>query len=408
MTRPRTTRTDESSQRPRVAVMTGSRSEYGLLRGLIEEIHGSPALELQLIVAGMHLIAELGDTRATVAAEFPISAEVPMAPTADTRVGMAEGVADGLRRFTRTLSELSPDLLVVLGDRTEAFAAATAAGYLEIPVAQLHGGDVSGNPIDDFQRDAIARVATLHFPATETSAARLGQLGVTGTTTISGAPGLDEIFARTPAARDVVAAQCGLDAAAPWVAFVYHPNPAHDDFHNATEAAAALAGTLDWCDEIEGQLAVIYPNNDAGHQSVIDAIEKVRNHPRVRIFQSLERDRFLDLLHHATLLVGNSSCGLIESVAAGVAVLNVGDRQQGRERDANVLDVPADAAAIRYGAAQLATDKEIAAKVAATLTERRSVYGDGRAAVNIAAALHRFFGVAPSSPKAKDTSVECI
>lgn len=396
------------NRRPRVAVMTGTRSEYGLLRGVIDAVHHSGDLELQLVVAGMHLIAEHGDTGATVAAEYPVAARIPMAPTTDTQVGMAEAVAAGLRGFAASWAELRPDLLVVLGDRTEAFAAATAAAYLEVPVAHLHGGDVSGNPIDDFQRDVISRIATLHFPATERSAARLRELGVSGSVEITGAPGLDEIFARTPASRECVAATCDLPADKPWVVLLQHPSPAHGAAKNARDARETMHGAVDWCEQTDAALAVIYPNNDAGHAGTIQALEEMRKHPRVKIFRSLQREHFLDLLHHATLLVGNSSCGVIESVPLGIPVLNVGDRQQGRERDGNVFDVAADREAILYRARQLATDKEAVAKVAAILAERRSVYGDGRAAARIAAALHRFLGVAIQAPEPKDTSVECI
>ena len=163
--------------RRRVAVVTGSRAEFGLLERTVIQLLRAPWCEMQLIAAGMHLDPKLGSTLEEVEAKFVVSARVDIMPPEDTRQGMALAVADGLRGFTEVFSALKPDLVLVLGDRTEVFAASLAASYLTIPIVHIHGGDVTGNAIDNFQRDVISKLARVHLAATERSVQRLRKLG---------------------------------------------------------------------------------------------------------------------------------------------------------------------------------------------------------------------------------------
>lgn len=367
--------------RARVAVVTGSRAEFGLLERSMSLLERAPWCELQVVVAGMHLVEELGMTVQDVEARFPVAARVPLEPTDDTRGGMALGVAAGLQGFTETFAGIDPDVVLVLGDRTEVFAASLAAAYLDIPVAHIHGGDVTGNPIDDFQRDAISRVARLHFAATDTSAERLRAMDVPGELLCVGAPGLDVARQCPRQSRDDIAQTLNLTDR-PWIVVLHHANP--DDLDAAgTEMDAVLSAAIELRADHDAELVVLYPNNDAGHEQVLEALEARRVSENLHVFRSLAREDYLDLLAHALLLVGNSSSGIIESATLGLPVINVGNRQEGRERDGNVLDVEPTQEAIVEAARGVFHDPV----VQDVITSRSSVYGDGRASERIVDAV---------------------
>ncbi len=377
-----------------VAVVTGSRAEFGLLERTIALIERSAVIEPRVIAAGMHLVEKFGATVREVEARFPIAERVFMHPPEDSPRGMALAVAAGIDGFSRAFARLRPRLLLVLGDRTEPLAAALAAVYAGVPIAHIHGGDASGNAFDDFHRDVISRAARLHLPATARSAARLRTLGVEGDIEICGAPGLDALITLPPCPREEILGGLGLPSSARVIAVVYHPVPAAAS--TAGEEAEEILAAVEDASGTGAAAAVIYPNSDAGHQAVIEAIEKRREHPAFRIFPSLPRERFIQLLRHSEALVGNSSAGVIESVSCGLPAVNVGPRQRGRERNPNVVDAPADRAAVRLAIERARTDEAVGKAAAG----RVNLYGDGHAAERIAGALERFLGAgaAPRTP----------
>lgn len=372
------------ARRP-VLVVTGSRAEFGLLEGIIEGLLGSKVLEPRLVVSGMHLDAALGATARQVEARFVVAARVPMSPPQDSPGGMALAVAEGIRGFSAVLETENPSALLVLGDRIEPFAACIAAAYRGVPIAHIHGGDTSGNAIDDLHRDAISRMARLHLAATERSRRRLLSMGVEGSILVTGAPGLDAIFAVPERPRDAVLEDLGIPAGGPVLVVVQHPVP-----RAAAQAGAEAAQVLDaaaaFAQSRNGAVAVLYPNNDAGHLAVIAEIEERRANPRLRIFRSLPRETYIRLLAASGILVGNSSSGIIESVSLGVAAVNVGRRQEGRERNPNVVDAEPRREAILEALERSQGDPE----VRAALSSRANIYGDGRAAGRILQALEGF------------------
>ena len=374
-------------RRPCVAVVTGARSEFGLLEGTIDQLSRSAVCTVEVVVAGMHLDERLGGTWRDVERRFPVAARVAMAPPIDTPAGMAASVSQGVAGFALAFEGMRPALLLLLGDRTEPFAASLAATYLSIPVAHIHGGDLSGNRVDDFQRDAISRMARLHFAATETSAARLRKLGVRGEISVVGAPGLDAILSSPSRPPGAIRAELGLQPTGQVVVVIYHPQPYLSAAVNGAEAGAVLDAVLEHVAAREGSAVVIYPNNDAGHDAVVDAIEARRGRSGVVIVPSLPRASLLALLHEASILVGNSSAGVIESVSFGLPVVNVGDRQAGRERNRNVVDTRAEKAAVLDALRRVGEDPVVRAAVAS----RRNLYGDGHAAERIVGAIERFF-----------------
>jgi len=385
-------RDQQEPRRTPVAVVTGSRAEFGLLRGSMDLLSASSLLEPLLIVAGMHLDERLGNTWREVEARFSISARVPMSPPEDSPAGMALAVAEGIRGFTGIFRKLCPRLLLVLGDRIEPYSACVAAAYQDIPVAHIHGGDVTGDAVDDFHRDSISRMARLHFPATERSRRRLVQMGVQGEIEVVGAPGLDAILGEingSPASRNELLASLGMPPGDPVLVVIYHPVPhlaGPDGDAAGREAAEVLSAAAAYGERHGAAVAVLYPNNDAGHLAVIREIESWRGHPRFRIFTSLPRDVFLDLLRSAEILLGNSSSGIIESVSLGLAAVNVGTRQAGRERNANVVDAPPRGEAILRALEAARRDPAVQAAAAS----RRNLYGDGTAARRIVRALEGF------------------
>ncbi len=368
----------------KIAVVSGSRAEFGLLERSLATLRNAPWCDLKLLVAGMHLVPQLGFTVRDVEAHFEIAARIQMHPPEDSCRGMALSVARGMSEFTNVLSRLQPQLLLLLGDRTEPFAAALACAYLGIPIAHVHGGDSSGNAIDDFQRHAISRLACIHLAATEQSASTLRALGVEGTVRVVGAPGLDAIVGRQVRPKEELARSLGLPLC-PWLVVLQHPNPVESDaaepqMKTLLEAAQQVAA------ENGALLVILYPNNDAGHGGMLAAIEDFPPHTRSRSFASLPRAEYLDLLSHALLRVGNSSSAMIESASIGIPVVNIGNRQEGRERDANVVDSSFQVEEIVAACRQALTDP----KIQAALHSRSSIYGDGRASMRIVQALEEF------------------
>ena len=360
----------EPARRKRIAVVTGSRAEFGLLVPVMQAVQASPALELQVFAAGSHLIQPALTLR-DVKALFPIIDSVPMQIAG--RVGRAEdaqALGTGISRFARVFAAHTPDWVVVLGDRIEAFAAASAAsigGYL---LAHIHGGDRAEGVADEAMRHAITKLANLHFPATPQSADRIIRMGerpdrthVVGSSSVDG---LSDI----PAMDDALFAECG----SPSILFLMHPVGRHAE---AEEAAAVES--LAACRE-SGAVLALAPNHDPGRDGITRALKEAAG---ITYIEHMPRPRFISLLKRLSveggIMVGNSSAGLIEAAALRLPVVNLGHRQLGRERPANVIDSPEE------------TQESVArAIVQARAINRTSIthpYGSGDTGKRIAAIL---------------------
>lgn len=358
----------------RVAVVTGTRAEFGLLRSVMHAIHRRSELELAVIAAGSHLIAP-AETLREVKAEFNIADAVPMQIAGRTgRMEDAESVARGIGRFTRTFERLRPDWVVVLGDRIEAFAAATAASIAGYPVVHIHGGDRAEGVADEAMRHAITKLAHVHLPATKQSADRIVRMGERADRVIvTGSPAIDEL-----GSIPELSASRFDELGKPEIVMLLHPLGRPNEIEEADAAAlieAAFTSTAGDGDRI----VALHPNHDPGRDGIMRAL----NAASVRLVSHLPRVEFVGLLKRlASLkgaLIGNSSAGLIECAALKVPVVNVGQRQAGRERAANVFDVDhADPAMIV---------KAIDRARAADLSAMTHPYGDGRAGERAADAL---------------------
>ena len=329
-----------------IAVVTGSRAEYGLVYWLMREIQASAGLRLQLVVTGMHLQAEFGRTVDQIRADgFEIDAEVDTRVEGDSDWAVARSTGLGVIGMADAYRALSPDLTVVLGDRFEILAAAEAAMLMRIPIAHIHGGEVTEGAIDESIRHAVSKMASIHFVSAEPYRRRLLRMGEDPSRVhVVGAPGLDH-FVRSPlATRDELASAAGLDATRPFLLVTYHPATRGD-----LDPVAAVEALCEALDRFPGQqLLMTKANADAGGRAINDALARfaAARPGRVALLASLGSRLYLTGVREAAALVGNSSSGLIEAPAVGTPTVNVGPRQQGRLRAASVRDCDETAGAI--------------------------------------------------------------
>ncbi len=314
----------------KICVVTGSRAEYGLLYWLMKEIQADSALALQLIVTGMHLSPEFGLTWKQLEQDgFVIDRKVEMLLSSDTPVAVGKSIGLGVIGFADALEYLQPDLLVVLGDRFEVFAAAQAAMIQRIPIAHIHGGEITQGAVDDAIRHAITKMSHLHFTATESYRQRVIQLGEQPQRVFNvGAPGLDNIARLTLLTKPQLEQALDFKLGRRNVLITFHPVT----LEKAT-AATQFGNLLKALDSF-GDLHIIFtlPNADAEGRVIIDMIEQYRQRcpERIASFVSLGTLRYLSALKYMDAVVGNSSSGLIEAPAFKVGTINIGDRQKGR------------------------------------------------------------------------------
>ena len=321
----------------RVAVVTGSRADFGLLYWTLRAIQDAPELELDLLVTGAHLSPEFGmSVREIEEAGFPIGARVEVLLSSDSGVGIAKAMGLGLLGFSEVLAIHQPDLLLVLGDRFETFAAVAAAMPLRIPVAHIHGGELTRGVIDELIRHAITKMSHLHFAATEAYAARIRQMGEESWRVIvSGAPGVEAIRRTPRLPLEELRARLGISFEGPSLLVTYHPVPS-----DTMDTQSGIQALLKALEAVDAEILFTYPNADAGARGVVEAVQAfVQSHARSRLFVNLGQPAYFALLASVSAMVGNSSSGLLEAPSFELPVVNIGDRQHGRIRGANVVDV---------------------------------------------------------------------
>ncbi|WP_300300021.1 UDP-N-acetylglucosamine 2-epimerase [Ferrovibrio sp.] len=371
------------AETPKICVFTGSRADYGLLRGLLRELQQRDAL--RLLVSGMHLSAAFGMTRNEILADgFAIDAEVDMELAGDDPAAIAKALGRGVIGMTDALQAMAPDVLVILGDRYEALAAAQVALLLSIPIAHIHGGEITEGALDDAIRHAISKMATLHFPAAEPYRRRLIQMGEDPARVHDvGALGIQNTDAYTRIDRAAFSAKTGFSFGPLNILATCHPVTATGSDPEA--GIAALCAALDRI----GDCRILFTaaNADAGGRRInafIEAYAKTRPQ-RAQMVASLGSELYAAALGLFDLVVGNSSSGLIEAPAAGTPTVNIGDRQKGRLRAPSVIDCAEDAAAIEQAIRSALTPEH--RRIAEA---RQSPYGRGATARLIAEALLQF------------------
>ncbi len=365
-----------------IGVVTTSRADFGLYRPIIKRILADDALELFLYAAGPHLSPEFGLTVGDIEAEgFSIHERIEMLVSSDTPQGTAKSMGLGLIGFAQAFEKKRPDILLVLGDRFEMFTAVAAALPFNIPVAHIHGGEITEGAMDDALRHAMTKMSHLHFAATEEYAARIRRLGEEPwRVTVSGAPGLDNLKDFSPLSDQELASRFGLDLSKPTLLVTYHPVTRAPDggLADLGELLAALAAT-------DLRLVFTYPNADAGGRAIIAKIQTFAvQHPGVTVAPHLGTAAYFTLMSRVAAMAGNSSSGLIEAASFELPVVNVGTRQQGRVRGKNVIDAPGERNAIKA-----ALNKAVSSDFRARLSGMDNPYGDGCAAERIVEALRQ-------------------
>jgi GDP/UDP-N,N'-diacetylbacillosamine 2-epimerase (hydrolysing) len=338
-----------------ICFITGTRAEFGLMRPVLDAIKAHPRLRLQLIVTGMHLQAAHGRSINTIRKEgWTIDATVPWGTPTSNAARLAEQTGAAMAKMAGALAKLKSDVVLVVGDRVEAFAAASAAHIAGIPIAHIHGGDRALGQIDDSLRHAITKLSHIHFPATRQSAARIRKLGEDADRiVIAGSPGLDGID-RIAAPNEELLLHFPQAAKRRFGLLVLHPatpddRQEHDRAHLVLHAALAAHIKGDVPFKLKGTLpfnwVIVYPNSDPGSRGIIRAWEGVRDE-RVTVRADVPRHLFLALMRDAAVMVGNSSAGIIEAASFGTPVVDIGPRQLGRERSRNCIHVDYDPSAI--------------------------------------------------------------
>jgi UDP-hydrolysing UDP-N-acetyl-D-glucosamine 2-epimerase len=335
----------------RICIVTGSRAEYGLLKALIGAVHEAEDLALQLLVTGMHLSPEFGTTVEEIKRDgFPIAEQVEMLLSSDSPVGVAKSTGLGLICLADAFARLRPDITVVLGDRFEMLAAATAALFLGIPLAHIHGGETTEGAFDEAIRHSITKMSHLHFVAEDAYRRRVIQLGEAPERVFTvGALGAEAIHNLKLLHAADLEAQLLTKLPPRIVLVTYHP-PTLDDA-NASSQMQALLDALETLEEDYG-IVFTMPNADTRGRELGRMVQKfVDRHQRAQLHHSLGQLRYLSLMALADAVVGNSSSGVIEAPVLGVPTLNVGDRQTGRIKHDTVVDCGSDFESIRAGLA---------------------------------------------------------
>lgn len=362
----------------KILYISGTRADYGLMRSVLRRIHDHPDLSLEIVVTGMHLMEEFGHTIDEIEKDGFSYHVVDVEYEEDTPEAMAIFIGRLIEELTPVVGDLQPDIILLLGDRGEMLAGAIVGAYLSIPVAHLHGGEVTST-VDDLARNAITKLAHIHLPATEKSKERIIRMGEDPSRIfVVGAPGLDQIREDSLLSREELEEKYQLDFSGPVILVVQHPVTLESD-----DAGDQIRETLEAIVLLKMQTIVIYPNADAGGRAMIDILREYEQYPFIKMYKSLVHQDYMSLLAHVSVIVGNSSSGIIEAPSFGIPAVNIGTRQRGRERALNVIDTGYERDAIRNGIERALFDENFRKAI----QEKINPYGNGKASERIATIL---------------------
>ena len=326
------------SPKPRtIGVVSAGRADYAICLPVLRRIQADPDLRLHLIISGMHLSPEFGLTVESIVADgFEIGDRVEMLLSSDTPEGIAKSMGLGTIGFAQLFTRFRPDILVVLADRFEMHAAALAALPFRIPVAHIEGGDLTEGAIDDALRHCITKLSHLHFVSTEEYARRVMQLGEEPwRVTISGAPSLDNLKSLKLLTVAELERKYEISAQSPPILVTFHPVTL--EYEHTREQISELVAALK---TFNRPIIFTMPNADTSGRIITQVIKEfISNHPSARFVENFGTRDYLSMMAHAGAMVGNSSSGIIEAPSFKLPVVNIGSRQRGRTRAANVIDV---------------------------------------------------------------------
>ncbi len=362
-----------------IAVVTSSRADYSHLYWPLRELSQHPDVDLKLIVLGAHLSPQFGETVREIEKDgFPIAARLECLLSSDTDVGMAKTLGLAVLSLADLLAQMRPDLLLLIADRYEMLAPASVALTLRIPVAHIEGGEISEGAIDDAVRNALTKMSHIHFTSTEGARARVIAMGEEPWRVHrAGAPSLDHLRRSRLLSRKELEKKLQVDLRSAPYLVAYHPVTLLRD---TTQEADALFAALP---QTNVPIFFCYPNSDAGNHALLERTKNfLTTRKNARLFVNLDPVTYWSLLREVSLLIGNSSSGIMEAASFSLPVVNVGFRQKGRERARNILDAEPEVLAIRSKIAEAAS-----ASFRESLTGMTNPYGDGHAAEKIVQVL---------------------
>jgi len=358
----------------KILYISGTRADYGLMKQTLLAIKKNPNLRLKIIATGMHLMPEFGRTINEIKKDGFRVHKINAIFEKDTKESMANFIGKLIQLLTKKIKKIKPDIILVQGDRVEMLAGAIVGAYLGIPVAHSHGGDVSST-VDESVRHAITKLANIHFPATRKSGERIEKMGEdVWRIFVVGAPRLDSVFKEKLLSKKEVVEKYNLDLSRPVLLVLQHPVSLE-----VKEAGKQMKETMEAIKELSFQAIISYPGADSGGRKIINVIEKYRKYPFVKIYKNIPHKDYLSLMKVVDVIVGNSSSGIIEAPFFRLAAVNIGTRQEGREKTKNVLDVDYKKNQIKRAIQKALSDRKFRQRV----KKCKNPYGSGIAAKKI-------------------------
>jgi GDP/UDP-N,N'-diacetylbacillosamine 2-epimerase (hydrolysing) len=370
----------------KVAILTGSRAEWGLFFPLAREIQSNKkAFNLQIVVSGAHLLPEFGLTYKEIKKDgFSINSKVKLPINSDSPLAIAESISVGVKGFSKALASLKPDLVFLLGDRFETFAAAAACTLLKIPIAHIHGGELTYGSLDETFRHAITKMACLHFTATKSYRKRVIQMGESPARVFNvGALGIDNIKNANFLKKEEFEKRIKTKLGKRNIILTYNP-PTFEDKKTVLKEFGCLLKAVSELKDIK--VIITKPNPDIYSKAIIEMIDSytVRNEKRVVSFASLGRELYLSALKLMDVVAGNSSSGIIEAPSFRIPTVNVGKRQEARVRADSVIDTKSELKSIRK-----AFKKAFSKNFKSHCRRVKNPYGQGKTAEKIVAVIKK-------------------
>lgn len=365
----------------KIAVVTGSRSEYDILYSAMLAIKQHKKLKLQIIVTGAHLSDKFGNTYREIEQDgFRIDEKIESLLSCDTLLGRAKSAGIQITGVASALAGLDPDIVLAAGDREEVICAAIAANYLNKPMAHIGGGDVAFGSVDNAVRDATTKLAHLHFTTMPQHAARVIKMGEEKCRVfVVGHGGLDRFLTTPVLSKKEISRQLGFNIEkGPVILMIQHVLSSEYQ-----EAEFQISTTLSALSELGYKVVIGYPNSDVGSEAIISTIGKYKNKLNCCVYKNLSRTLFVNLLKNVDVLIGNSSCGILEAPLLKLAVVNIGNRQHNRLHSSNVIFVRHQKEAIKNAINKALRDKSFIKRV----KRCKSIYGDGHTGEKIAEIL---------------------
>ena len=322
----------------KIAVVTGTRAEYGLLKPVLFEISKSKKLDLFLIVTGMHLSTKYGLSINEIKSDgFKIYKKIEMLPKGNTNFSMSIALGEGIVKFSKIFKKLKPNIILVLGDRDEILASALAGSHMNVPIGHIHGGEKTKAGIDENNRHTITKLSNIHFAATEKSKKRIIKMGENPKYVFfTGSPGIDDIFKKNITSRNQLEKKYSINFNDKIILLVQHPVTTQSGQRNRQ-----IKATLDAIVKNRIHTMAIAPNSDAGNKEIFSTLNNyAKKYSFIKIYPTIPRRDYLGFLQNSSLLLGNSSSGIIEASYFNIPVINLGIRQENRETEKNIIKIP--------------------------------------------------------------------